>query len=105
MPIGVDKDGNEINLNDILGTDPDAILEDLSLKIQVKNLLAAIHRVLTAREKTVILMRYGLYGQKPLTQREVASYLGISRSYVSRIEKKALSKLQEELQEDQIVLS
>lgn len=104
VPIGVDKDGNEINLNDILGTDPDAILEDISMKIQVKKLLSAIKRVLTPREKTVVLMRYGLYGQKPLPQREVASYLGISRSYVSRIEKKALSKLKEELKEDHMVL-
>lgn len=104
VPIGVDKDGNEINLNDILGTDPDAILDDLNLKIEVKRLLKAIRSTLTEREQTVVLMRYGLLGQEALTQREVASHLGISRSYVSRIEKKALARLNEELKDGHFVL-
>ncbi|MCQ4638082.1 RNA polymerase sporulation sigma factor SigK [Anaerovorax odorimutans] len=97
VPIGTDKDGNEISFNDILGTDPDAILDDISLKIQVGKLLQAINTSLTPREKTVVLNRYGIFGHKPRTQREVAALLGISRSYVSRIEKKALLKLREEL--------
>lgn len=97
VPIGTDKDGNEISFNDILGTDPDEILDDISLKIQVAKLIKAIDHVLTEREKKVILSRYGILGHRPRTQREVASMLGISRSYVSRIEKKALLKLKEEL--------
>ncbi|MCI8648152.1 MAG: RNA polymerase sporulation sigma factor SigK [Firmicutes bacterium] len=97
VPIGTDKDGNEISFNDILGTDPDAVLDDISLKIQVTKLIEAIDTVLTAREKKVILNRYGIRGYKPRTQREVAAMLGISRSYVSRIEKKALLKLREAL--------
>ncbi len=97
VPIGTDHDGNEISFNDILGTDPDAVLDDISLKIQVTKLIAAINTSLTAREKTVIISRYGILGKEPKTQREVASALGISRSYVSRIEKKALLKLREEL--------
>lgn len=97
VPIGTDHDGNEISFNDILGTDPDAVLDDISLKIQVTKLIAAINTSLTAREKTVIVSRYGILGNEPKTQREVAASLGISRSYVSRIEKKALLKLREEL--------
>lgn len=97
VPIGIDKDGNEISFNDILGTDPDEILDDISLQIQIAKLLQAIDSVLTPREKTVILNRYGIFGHEPRTQREVAASLGISRSYVSRIEKKALLRLREEL--------
>ena len=93
LPIGTDKDGNEISLNDILGTDPDAVVDDIKMKIQVQDMVKALDRVLTEREKKVIIHRYGILGANPRTQREVASYLGISRSYVSRIEKKALEKL------------
>lgn len=103
VPIGVDRDGNEISFNDILGTDPDAILDDISLKIQVSKLMKAIDTVLTEREKTVVLNRYGIFGYKPRTQREVAVLLGISRSYVSRIEKKALQKLHEALKHENSV--
>lgn len=92
-PIGTDKEGNEINLNDIIGTDPDEILDDISLRIQTAKLMQAIDSVLTEREKTVIIKRYGIMGEDPLPQREVAKELNISRSYVSRIEKKALTKL------------
>ncbi len=97
VPIGVDKDGNEISFNDILGTDPDAILDDISLKIQISKLMKALNQVLDEREKKVILNRYGIFGRCPKTQREVAASLGISRSYVSRIEKRALLKLREAL--------
>ena len=103
VPIGVDRDGNEISFNDILGTDPDAILDDISLKIQVTKLMQAIDTVLSEREKTVVLNRYGIFGYKPRTQREVAVHLGISRSYVSRIEKKALQKLHEALKHEKSV--
>lgn len=97
VPIGVDKDGNEISFNDILGTDSDAILDDISLKIQISKLMKALNQVLDEREKNVILNRYGIFGRCPKTQREVAASLGISRSYVSRIEKRALLKLREAL--------
>lgn len=99
VPIGVDKDGKEISFNDILGTDPDAILDDISLKIQISKLIEAINTVLSPREKTVILDRYGISGHRPKTQREVAGTLNISRSYVSRIEKRALLKLREALKQ------
>ena len=101
LPIGTDKDGNEISFNDILGTDTDEIIDDISLKIQVSKLYRAIAKVLTPRERTVIIKRYGLDGGEALPQREIASALGISRSYVSRIEKKALEKLRSGLEEGQ----
>lgn len=103
-PIGTDKEGNEINLNDIIGTDPDEILDDISLRMQISKLLQAINSVLTEREKTVILKRYGIMGHQPLPQREIADELGISRSYVSRIEKKALSKLRTKLKNERTVI-
>ena len=92
-PLGTDKDGNEISFNDILGTDPDAIIDDINLKMQISSLYKAIEEELDEREKLVIVRRYGIYNQESRTQREVARELGISRSYVSRIEKKALKKL------------
>jgi len=92
-PLGTDKDGNEISLNQILGTDPDEILNALDLKLQSARLYQSLNLVLTPREQKVICMRYGLCGENPTTQREVAAKLNISRSYVSRIEKKALGKL------------
>ena len=93
VPIGTDKEGNEISLNDILGTEPDAIIDDLDTKIKIGVMLDSIGKVLTEREKYVLIYRYGLFGVLPHTQREVAAMLGISRSYVSRIEKKALASL------------
>lgn len=99
VPIGTDKDGNEISLNDILGTDPDEIADDLDLKIRIRKMLDTLDHILTDREKKVLIYRYGILGVAPRTQREVAAILGISRSYVSRIEKKALEKLREALAE------
>ena len=95
LPIGTDKDGNEISFNDILGTDTDEIVDSINLKIQVGKLYQAVNSVLTSREKIVIISRYGLDGAEPLPQREIAEQLGISRSYVSRIEKRALEKLKD----------
>ena len=97
VPIGIDNDGNSISFDDILGTDPDDILNSLSLKIQVSQLLRSLDKVLTDREKQIVLMRYGIKGCEAKTQREIAAELGISRSYVSRIEKKALQKLKDYL--------
>ena len=99
LPIGTDKDGNEISFNDILGTDTDEIVEDISLKIQVAKLYRAIAKQLTPREQRVIIQRYGLDGGEAQPQREIAKQLGISRSYVSRIEKRALEKLRSGLTE------
>lgn len=99
LPIGTDKDGNEISFNDILGTDTDEIVEDISLKIQVTKLYRAIAEQLSPREQRVIIQRYGLDGGEARPQREIAKQLGISRSYVSRIEKRALEKLRSGLTE------
>lgn len=99
-PIGIDKDGNEISFNDVLGTDADAIVDDIDRKIQISKLYESIQTKLNRREKCVIIMRFGLSGDQCRTQREVANSLGISRSYVSRIEKKAISKLKETFQDD-----
>ena len=102
VPIGTDKDGNEINLNDILGTDPNEIVDSIHEKIRIQHMLLAIRNTLTPREQKVLIHRYGLFLTHPKTQRETAALLGISRSYVSRIEKKALEKLYEELHSDTI---
>lgn len=96
-PIGIDKEGNEISLMDVLSSDEDSIIEIVENKIQVKRLYSKINNNLIGREKLVIEMRYGLLDGKPKTQREIAKLLCISRSYVSRIEKRALKKLYKEL--------
>ena len=96
-PIGLDKEGNEISLMDILSSDKDSILQVVENKIQVKRLYSILDTCLQEREKRIIEMRYGLLDGRPKTQREIAVILGISRSYVSRIEKRALKKLLKEL--------
>jgi len=96
-PIGIDKEGNEISLMDVLSSEEDSIVEIVENKIQIKKLYDKINTSLQEREKSIIQMRYGLLDGKPKTQREIAKLLGISRSYVSRIEKRALKKLQKEL--------
>lgn len=96
-PIGIDKEGNEISLIDILGSDSDVILDEVELKIQIKNLYQRMDTALKKREKLVIELRYGLLNGISKTQREIAEMLGISRSYVSRIENRAIRKLHKEL--------
>ncbi|MBK5239916.1 RNA polymerase sporulation sigma factor SigK [Clostridium sp.] len=96
-PIGIDKEGNEISLMDVLSSDEDSIIEIVENKIQIKKLYNKINVALMDREKIIIQMRYGLLDGNPRTQREIALILGISRSYVSRIEKRALKKLYREL--------
>ena len=98
-PIGTDKEGNEVNLIDIIATEDENIAEKLDLKRQIKNLYEKIKNILKGQEKEVIALRYGLFNGEEMTQREIAHMLGISRSYVSRIEKKALKKLKNELKE------
>ncbi|MFH5894790.1 RNA polymerase sporulation sigma factor SigK [Clostridium perfringens] len=95
-PIGVDKEGNEICLIDILSSDSDSVLEAVENSLQVKEIYKKMSDVLSPREKEIIQMRYGLLDGDIKTQREIAGILGISRSYVSRIEKKALKKLNKE---------
>jgi len=95
-PIGIDKEGNEISLLDVLGTDPNSVMDEVELKLAVKKLYKKMQSVLKKREKMVLEMRYGLLNGKNKTQREIAQMLGISRSYVSRIEKKAIMKLSKE---------
>ena len=92
-PIGIDKEGNEISFNDIIAKDDDDVIESVEIGTQVKKMYSAIENVLDEREKKVIMYRYGLNNFEEKTQREIAKLLGISRSYVSRIEKKALKKL------------
>jgi RNA polymerase sporulation-specific sigma factor len=92
-PIGIDKEGNEISLIDILGSDSDVILDEVELKMQIKKLYQKMEKILKSREKVVIELRYGLSSGLVKTQREIAEMLGISRSYVSRIEKRAIKKL------------
>ena len=82
---------------DVLSSDEDSIIDIVESKIQIKKLYTKINIALMDREKTIIQMRYGLLDGNPRTQREIALILGISRSYVSRIEKRALKKLNKEL--------
>ena len=91
-PIDTDKDGNALTLMDVMATE-DNILENLDCKIKSEQLKKYIYEVLSPRERKIIELRYGLTGLNPLTQREVAQKLSISRSYVSRIEKKSLGAL------------
>lgn len=92
-PIGTDKEGNQINLMDVVESTDREIFEIIELKSNTKKIYEMIPKVLSSRERQIIEWRYGLYNKKPLTQREIADKLGISRSYVSRIEKRALEKL------------
>ena len=96
-PIGKDKDNNEITLIDVLENDEKSIEEEIDFKLKLRNTYQKIKEVLKEKEQIVINLRFGLGGKKPKTQNEVAEIMGISRSYVSRIEKKAISKLTNEI--------
>ena len=93
-PIGTDREGNEIQLFDIIETEDDAHRK-VAIKDDVKTLYTRVESELSPRERLVLKMRYGLYHEEEYTQREIAGILGISRSYVSRIEKSAIEKLRE----------
>ena len=92
-PIGTDREGNEIRLYDVIESDEEDACMQLALKNDISLLYEKLESVLTDREQLVLKKRYGLYGEKEYTQKEVAASLGISRSYVSRIEKGAIQKL------------
>jgi RNA polymerase sporulation-specific sigma factor len=95
-PIGKDKDDNEITLLEILENDERSIEDSIDLKLKTNELYNKMDKVLKKREKDILIMRYGLNGQKSKTQNEIAKIMGISRSYVSRIETKAIKKLNKE---------
>jgi len=97
--IGKDKDDNTVTLQDILENNEKSIEEEVDLKIKVKKMYEKMKQVLKDREKLIIELRFGLDGRKPKTQNQIAEMLGISRSYVSRIETKAIGKLAKEIQE------
>ena len=97
-PIGVDKDGETVSLVDVLEMDNKEVLDSIILTQDVKELYEAYETCLKDNEKQVIRMRHGLFGQTDETQREIAEKLGISRSYVSRIEKKAIEKIKAEFE-------
>lgn len=103
-PIDIDKDGNSITLMDIV-QDDENILEQIDLSIQSKKLYHFIENQLEPREQKILAYRYGLYNMRPLPQREVAKKMDISRSYVSRIEKKALEKLKKYFEEPNIPIN
>lgn len=92
--IDIDKDGNPLTYLDVISVD-ESIADDVDLKIHTARLKELISEKLDGRERQILTLRYGLMGYKPMTQREVAQHLGISRSYVSRIEKRALEVLRD----------
>ncbi len=94
-PIGTDKEGNEINLLDIIEQEQEEVVDRIELSDNIKKLAQLVEKLLDDREKEIIKMRYGLLTGEEITQREIGQMLGISRSYVSRIEKRALLKLRE----------
>lgn len=98
-PIGTDKEGNEIQLLDIMESKEPTAMEQIGLKDDTRKVYELLEKVLSERERQVIIMRYGLYYGKEYTQREIAQRLGISRSYISRIEKNALNRLKEYFQD------
>ena len=95
-PINMDYDGNELLLSDILGTDEDAVMRPMEDYVDLCLLRAALEK-LPKRDKEIVVLRFGLEGRKELTQKEVAQYMGISQSYISRLEKRIMEKLKKEL--------
>lgn len=98
-PIGKDKDDNEVTLQEVLENNDRNIDEVVDLKLKVKLLYEKMKEILKSREKLIIELRFGLNGRKPKTQKEIAQMMNISRSYVSRIESKAIGKLAKEIKE------
>ena len=99
-PVSKDKEGNEISIMDIIGSDTDMVIDAVDTGMKIRRMYLAFEQVLNEREKQVLKLRYGLMGGREMPQREVARRLGISRSYVSRIEKKAICKLREKMRSD-----
>ena len=97
--IGKDKDDNIVTLEEVLENDERSVEDIVDLKFKIKKLYSKMKEVLKDRERTIIELRFGLNGTKPKTQNEIAKSMGISRSYVSRIETKAIGKLAKEMEE------
>lgn len=97
--IGKDKDDNTVSLQEVIENDERSIEDEVDLKFKIRKLYQKMKEVLKEREKLIIEMRFGLDGKKPRTQNQIAKMLGISRSYVSRIETKAINKLSKEIEE------
>lgn len=98
-PIGQDKEGNEIHLMDVIEQEQPDVVESLELRGNIRRLMQLMQRELTDREREILMLRYGLQGGRELTQSEIGERMGISRSYVSRIEKKALGKLRQRFEQ------
>lgn len=99
-PIGKDKDDNTVTLQEILENNEKSIEDEVDLKFKIKKMYAKMKEVLKLREKTILELRFGLDGNKPRTQNQIAEMMGISRSYVSRIETKAINKLAKEIKDE-----
>ncbi|MBE3596272.1 MAG: RNA polymerase sporulation sigma factor SigE [Hydrogenibacillus sp.] len=97
-PLNVDGDGNELIVSDILGTDGDEVERDIEASVERELLKAALEK-LDERERTIMTLRFGLAGGEEMTQKEVADLLGISQSYISRLEKRIIKRLQQEIDE------
>jgi len=95
-PLSVDWDGNELTLRDVLGTEPDDVYEDIEYSDE-KRLLISVVETLPDKEKELMIKRFGLYGEEPKTQKQLADLMGISQSYISRLEKRILEKLKSRL--------
>lgn len=98
-PIGTDKEGNQINFMDIIESEEPDVVERMDKDGKISRLQELLPQILTEREQEIIVLRYGLMDDMPVTQRQIAGKLGISRSYVSRIEKRALNKLREKIEQ------
>ena len=96
-PLNVDWDGNELLLSDVLGSDSDTVGRDLEMRDERNQLLEVVKK-LDDRERTIMTMRFGLFGSKEYTQKQVADMLGISQSYISRLEKRIIERLRKELE-------
>ena len=99
-PIGKDKDDNTVALQEVLENNEKSIEDEVDLKFKIKKLYEKMKEVLKIREKTILELRFGLDGNKPKTQNQIAEMMGISRSYVSRIETKAINKLAKVIKDD-----
>ncbi|MEG2002814.1 MAG: RNA polymerase sporulation sigma factor SigE [Clostridia bacterium] len=96
-PLNVDGEGNELLLSDILGTDPDIVYKNIENNVEIEMLYGIMDK-LNSKEKYILKMRFGLFGYEEMTQKEVADILGISQSYISRLEKKIINKIKREFQ-------
>ena len=98
-PLNIDWDGNELLLSDVLGTDDDSVNKEIEEEIEIEILHNAVNK-LCSRERRIVIMRFGLFGEDEKTQKEVADIIGISQSYISRLEKRIVKKLKKDLEKN-----